>query len=372
MKLLEPIFTLLGVEVPQHVAVLDATCFATLHCPSFPPDVSALIEGFVTHDNLTQVVQVLMSVYHHGQKAYLAWGINSSSARVAVLSLGCLLQSLPEDLPEWLYLPPLAPATSFESFQEVVAHLRAPDGCPWDREQTHRSLRPYLLEEAYEVLAALDSGDILALQEEFGDLLLQIVLHAQIAAEMGEFCMADILKAINDKLVYRHPHVFGEVQVDDVGNVLQNWEKLKAEERKAKGKGEKSLLASVPKTLPALVQALEYQKRAARVGFDWPNVEGILDKVHEESIEVQNAMSNTERATEIGDLLFSIVNLARFYHIDAESVLRETNVRFRQRFEFIERVAQQEDRSISELSLQEMDDIWKAAKREEQLVGKIQ
>ncbi len=188
-----------------------------------------------------------------------------------------------------LYVPALGAATSFEAFQEVIAHLRAPDGCPWDREQTHDSLRPHLLEEAYEAVTALDAGDTDAMREEFGDLLLQIVLHAQIASEIGEFSMADILQGIHSKIVNRHPHVFGDLILKDVDGVLQNWEKLKAAERIANGKSEAGLLDSVPLALPALAQADQYQRRAARVGFDWTEIEGVLDKVREELDEVRSA-----------------------------------------------------------------------------------
>jgi tetrapyrrole methylase family protein/MazG family protein len=242
--------------------------------------------------------------------------------------------------------------------------LRAPDGCPWDREQNHQTLRSDLLEETYETLAALDADDPQAMSEEFGDLLLQIVLHAQIASEYGEFKMPDVLRGIHTKIVRRHPHVFGDVVVDSVGNVLQNWEKLKAEERLAKGKSEAGLLDSVPAALPALSLGEEYQKRAARVGFDWPNVQGVLDKVCEEADEVRTA-EESKRPAEIGDLLFAVVNLARWYHVDAESVLRETNARFKQRFSFIEQAARDRGIKIAELSLQEMDDLWETAKKAE-------
>jgi tetrapyrrole methylase family protein/MazG family protein len=263
-----------------------------------------------------------------------------------------------------LYVPPLGAGTSFEAFQEIIAHLRAPDGCPWDREQTHQSLRSNLLEEAYETLTALDADNPRAMCEEFGDLLLQIVLHTQIASEQGEFKMPEVLRGIHDKIVHRHPHVFGDVAVDGVGEVLRNWESLKAEERKANGKAEAGLLDSVPVALPALLLAQEYQRRAARVGFDWPDIQGVLDKVHEEVDEVRSA-GKEQQAAEIGDLLFAVVNLARWCEADAESVLRETSARFRGRFSAIERTARTQGRKVSEMSLAEMDEIWEAAKEHE-------
>jgi tetrapyrrole methylase family protein/MazG family protein len=258
----------------------------------------------------------------------------------------------------------LGEGTSFEAFQEIVAHLRAPDGCPWDREQTHQSLRTHLLEETYEALEALDAGDVAGMQEEFGDLLLQIVLHAQIANEDGEFSINSLIKSIYDKIVRRHPHVFGEVQLDGVKGVLQNWEKLKEAERKDNGKKKKGLLDGVPQALPALTQAQEYQDRAARVGFDWPVVDGVLDKVAEEIQEIKSATNETELAEEIGDLFFVLVNLARWKKIDAESALRETNLKFKRRFAFVEQGAKEQGRSLSDMTLEEMDALWEQAKGE--------
>jgi tetrapyrrole methylase family protein/MazG family protein len=262
-----------------------------------------------------------------------------------------------------LYLPPLEKETSFEAFQEIIAHLRAPDGCPWDREQTHASLRPYLLEEAYEVLSALDSGDPAAMREEFGDLLLQVVLHAQIASEAGEFNMAEVLRGIHTKIVKRHPHVFGDVQLKDSQAVLQNWERLKENERAESGKKLASMFAGIAKALPSLSQAEEIQRRAARVGFDWPEIQGVIDKINEEMDEVRDAPDPESQAAEIGDLLFAVVNLARWYEVDAESALREASNRFRERFASIEQSARDRGQSIADFSLEEMEALWQAAKK---------
>jgi tetrapyrrole methylase family protein/MazG family protein len=256
----------------------------------------------------------------------------------------------------------MEPGTSFEAFHEIVARLRAPDGCPWDQEQTHQSLRPHLLEEAYETLEALDSEDPQQMAEEFGDLLLQIVLNAQIGSEAGGFSLLDVLKGIHDKIIRRHPHVFGDVQIEDVKNVLQNWEKLKAEERKTNGETKKGLLDGVPLALPALIQAQEYQDRAARVGFDWPYIQGVLEKIVEEIGEIQQAEDPAELADEMGDLFFALVNLARWKQVYAESALRSTNLKFKQRFAHIEQVAQKQGRKVSDLSLEEMEAAWQEAK----------
>jgi tetrapyrrole methylase family protein/MazG family protein len=261
-----------------------------------------------------------------------------------------------------LYVTPLEEGTSFEAFQEIVAHLRAPNGCPWDREQTHESLRTHLLEESYEALEAIDAGDFDGMQEEFGDLLLQVVLHAQIANEEGEFSINSVIKGVHDKIVRRHPHVFGDLALDGVKGVLQNWEKLKEAERKDNDKKEKGFLDGVPKSLPALTQAQEYQDRAARVGFDWPVVDGVLEKVVEEVQEIKAATNDEELAEEIGDLFFVLVNLARWKKIDAESALRETNLKFKTRFAHIEQSAKKQARELTEMTLEEMDVLWNEAK----------
>ncbi len=361
--LFEKLFQALSIENQPHVSLIEAAALVNLRTPPFPPDAPALIVNLGS--NIERLCAVLAVVYPADHLVKLIGAAETASPRVEALRLADLPHNPRLIADNWLYVPPVGVATSFEAFQEVVARLRAPDGCPWDREQTHHSLRSYLLEETYEVLAALDLDDPAKMCEEFGDLLLQIVLHAQIANEKGEFRSADILRGIHQKLVRRHPHVFGDVEVTGVSNVLQNWEKLKAEERKDNGKAEAGLLDGIPAALPALVQALEYQKRAARVGFDWPDVEGLLEKVGEEAREVRQAQNEAERAAEIGDLLFSVVNLARWYHVDAESMLRETNLRFKRRFAEIEKAARAQGKTVADLSLQEMDAIWEAAKTQE-------
>jgi tetrapyrrole methylase family protein/MazG family protein len=263
----------------------------------------------------------------------------------------------------YLFIPPLDRAKSFIEFQEIIAHLRAPEGCPWDREQTHQSLRNNLLEEAYETLETLDRGDVTAMQEEFGDLLLQIVLHAQIASESGEFNMEDVIAGIYHKLIRRHPHVFGEQEVDGVKHVLQNWEKIKEKERAEKGIPEKGILDGVPLVLPSLTQAQELQDRAARVGFDWPEIQPVWDKVLEELDEVKHAKTKDEIEKELGDLLFAVVNLIRWHKVDSESALRATNQKFRRRFKYIEKAARSLGREMHSMTLDEMDGYWNEAKR---------
>jgi tetrapyrrole methylase family protein/MazG family protein len=247
----------------------------------------------------------------------------------------------------------------FDTFVDIIARLRAPDGCPWDKEQTHRSLRENLLSEAYEVLEALDEDDAAKLREELGDLLLQIVLHAQIAKDDGEFEVGDVIKGISEKIVRRHPHIFGTKKVKDSKEVMHNWEVLKKEEREAG----KSMLDGVPRQMPALAYAYEISRRAVRVGFEWENLDGVIDKLIEEIGEIKEASGPEEKTQEFGDLLFTLVNFARWQGIDAESALREANQKFYRRFSSVEALCRQRSKELQKLTLKEWDDLWGEAKK---------
>jgi tetrapyrrole methylase family protein/MazG family protein len=255
--------------------------------------------------------------------------------------------SLPQDL------------SQFATLVEIIARLRAPDGCPWDRKQTHASLREALLSECYEVLEALDEGDSGKLCDELGDLLMQVVLQAQIAAEAGEFELGDVVEGINAKLIHRHPHIFGAEKVRDAEEVALNWEKLKQEEREA----DTSILESVPRHMPALGYSQEIQHRVARVGFDWEDINGVIEKLAEEVGEFQQAESHQERAQEFGDLLFTLVNFARRQGVDSEAALREANQRFFRRFKYMEELCRQRGLSFDKLSFDEQNALWEEAKR---------
>jgi tetrapyrrole methylase family protein/MazG family protein len=254
---------------------------------------------------------------------------------------------------------PPADLSKFEALVEIIARLRAPGGCPWDRKQTHASLREYLLEESYEALAALDEGDPDKLRQELGDILLQVVLHAEIARESGEFELADILTTINHKLVYRHPHVFGDATVGSAEEVVRNWEDLKKAERGA----DTSMLDSVPRQMPALAYAQEVQRRVADAGFDWKDIAGVVDKVTEEVREFQQAVTAEEKSNEFGDLLFTLVNFARRQEIDSETVLRQANERFFRRFTFMEGLCRGRGLSFAGLSAEAQNELWNEAKR---------
>jgi len=362
LSFLGPTFSALGLDPYPRVTLFDAMELSNAHIPAFPPDVPVLIAQLYSRLIASEVKMTLNAVFPDEHPVRLVHAAGTKDELVEDIKLFEIDRSEHIGLLSSLYLPPLGVGTSFESFQEIVAHLRAPDGCPWDREQTHESLRTHLMEEAYETLDAIDSGDFGAIREELGDLLLQIVLHSQIASEEGEFTVNEVIKGIYDKIIRRHPHVFGEVHLEGVKGVLQNWEKLKEAERKNNGKQEKGILDSVPLALPALSQAQEYQDRAARVGFDWPLVDGVLDKILEEVEEIKGAANKDELNEEIGDLFFVLVNLARWKNIDAESALRETNLKFKRRFAFVEQGARQQERSLSDITLEEMDALWDEAK----------
>ena len=246
----------------------------------------------------------------------------------------------------------------FTTLVDIIARLRAPDGCPWDRKQTHASLRKNLLQECYEVLEALDKGDSAKLCDELGDLLMQIVLHTQIATEAGEFELGDVLSSINTKLIHRHPHIFGSLTVKDAEEVAVNWEALKQEERET----DASILASVPKPMPALSYSQEIQRRAAQIGFDWEDIRGVIDKLAEEVEEFERATSQ-EKAREFGDLLFTLANIALRLGIDVEAALRQANQKFYHRFNYMEEVCRQRGVNLGDLSFDEQNALWQEAKR---------
>jgi tetrapyrrole methylase family protein/MazG family protein len=255
-------------------------------------------------------------------------------------------------------------AEKFAELVDIMARLRGENGCPWDREQTSESIKPYLVEETYEVLEAIDEQDPVKLKEELGDLMLQIVFHAQMAEEADAFTVRDVLAAINDKLVRRHPHVFGDVKADTAQEVLFNWEQIKQTERRRE-KGQASLLDGVPRELPALLRAHRLQEKASRVGFDWKEAQEVFRKVEEELAELRAAMQGqaAERVeAELGDLLFALVNLSRFLAVNPEEALRKTIARFIARFRYIEEELARRGRSLRQASLEEMDALWAEAK----------
>ena len=277
------------------------------------------------------------------------------------------------DLAQPLYLAPLAPVADAASpwgMPWISDRLRAPDGCPWDREQTHESLRNHLLEEAYEVYDALADGATPALAGELGDLLLQVVLHAQLAAEAGVFDMTDVWAAIATKIVRRHPHVFGESEARTAADVNRQWERIKAAERavaadETGAEAPGSALDGISRSLPALAASQEMQERAANLGYDWPSIDGVLEKVREEVGELVEADDAAHRAEELGDLLFVLVNVGRKTGIEVEAALRAANEKFRRRFRHVELAAAERGVALRDLSFEELDALWDAAKADE-------
>ena len=261
---------------------------------------------------------------------------------------------------------------TFDELVEVMALLRAPGGCPWDREQTYASLAQYLLEEAYETFDAIQeadqTGDTTNLREELGDILLQVVFHATIAAEKGDFTIDEVTEGVTEKLILRHPHVFGEAELKTAHDVLSNWDELKRAQRAASGKQEKqkdSILDDVPLNFPSLLEALKLTKKAAKVGFDWENAGQIFEKLNEETGELKAAIDENDAdkiSEEIGDLLFVVVNLARKFEVEPETALKKTNRKFRQRFAFIEKELKKDAKTLEEATLEEMDALWNRAK----------
>jgi tetrapyrrole methylase family protein/MazG family protein len=258
-------------------------------------------------------------------------------------------------------MPPLPPdldIRSFDALGEIVARLRAPDGCPWDRAQTHVSLRRFLLEEAYETADAIDEGEPVKLREELGDVLLQIMLHSQIAAESGDFTVHDVIEGIAAKLLRRHPHVFDDVKVDTAEDVVLKWEAIKDEERG----GTRPIFADVPAAMPALAYSQSLQERAAGTGFEWPGVEDVLAKLSEEVEELKQAETPEQRQEEFGDVLWMLVSLARKLHLDAEESLRLAARRFRERFTTLESLVRERGLKLADLSIDKMESLWRETK----------
>ena len=363
LSFLEPVFSALGLDPFPHTALMDALTLGTAHHPPFPPDSPALIAQIYDRHVASEVKLTLMNLYPDAHPVKLVHAAGTEAEIIEELPLYAIDRSEHIGLLSVLYLPPLGEYTAFEALQEITAHLRAPEGCPWDKKQTPQTLRPHLLEETYEALAAIDADDPVKMQEEFGDLLLMVAMLTQINSEMGNFTSAAVIRGISTKLIRRHPHVFGGLAVDGEDTVLKNWEKIKAQERADNGESEKGILDGVNIALPALSQAQEYQARAARVGFEWPEIQNVLDKICEEVDELRVADDAAARAAELGDLLSAVVNLARWLKIDAETALREANARFRQRFAHIEETARRQGRDLSEMRLDEMMLLWEEAKQ---------
>lgn len=363
ISFIESVLIALNINPLDNLQISDAIKIAHIYHPPLNPDQPALIARLYGPEITRQVKQTLLNSYAPDFQVTLV----HSAGTPAETIWQCPLQALDRQphLDEWLslYLPPDEANVSLVTFQNTMAHLLSPEGCPWDRKQTHQSLRHYLLEETYEVLEALDANDPAALAEELGDVLLQIALHTQMATRDGEFNMGQVIGHLNRKMLRRHPHVFGEVVVNGADEVITNWEAIKQAEKQTSDQSPPSALDSIPAGLPALTQALMISKKAVRAGFEWDDIEGVLAQIVEEVQEVAEATEPTHLEAEIGDLLFSLVNLARWRQIDPESALRTTNARFTRRFQRMEALARMNGQSLADMSLAEMTALWDEVKQ---------
>lgn len=362
VSFLEPTFSALQIDPFPQLALVDALDLAMLHTPSFPPSSPALIAQIYSRQVAADVKITLNAVYPDHHPVRLVHAAGTPAEEVEDLCLYEIDRSSKLGLLSSLYVPELGQDCSVESFQEVVAHLRAPDGCPWDREQTHLTLRNNLLEETYEALEALDAENMAGLREELGDLLLQIVLHAQIASEEGEFSLADVVQGINQKIIRRHPHVFGDIRVANVTAVIQNWEKIKQEERQHnQAPGNKGSLDGIPTTLPALAQAQAVYDRAFRTGLRPAVGQEILSDLRDCVDRIDRSKEPYQRERILGRMLSLCVSLAYGMKVDAESVPRETISQFRRRFAAMEQLALERGWHLADLPEANRDALWAEA-----------
>ncbi len=364
LSFVDAVCTALNLDLFPQTSLADAFEIAAGHVPPFPVDQPALIAQIHSRQMASEVKLSLMSVYPDEHPVRLVHAAGTPEEVVESLPLYEIDRSAKIGMLTSLYLPAQESPRSFESLHEIMSRLRDPEGgCPWDREQTHVSLRPYLLEETYEVLEALDRGDSEKLVEELGDLLFQVIFHTVIAEEAGDFTLPEVVGGIARKLIRRHPHVFGDLEIDAVEEVLENWDRIKAGEREGNGQAGGSRLDGIPAALPALSQAAAMQRRASRAGFEWPALGGVYEKIQEEIEELRIAESEEERAAELGDLFFALAHLANWYRLDPEDALRQANQRFRKRFGYVEAQVAGLGVPMADLPLETLNQFWEQAKR---------
>jgi tetrapyrrole methylase family protein/MazG family protein len=361
LSFVEPTLSAVGQDAFDGLQLFDGLEIAGYNHPPINSDLPALLGQLYDRLVAGEVKMALMALYPDDHGVMLVHGAGTASQHVERIPLYAIDRSERIGHMTSLFVPPLANAASLASLAETVAYLRGPDGCPWDQEQTSQSLRAGLLEEASEVLQAIDDQDMAALREEIGDLFYHLVMQVQIAAEQEEFRLNEVIGGIIGKLIRRHPHVWGDVEVADSAEVIRNWETIKEHEND-KGSRSESTLDSIPVTLPALARAQKIQQRVARIGFDWPDITGVEEKIGEELEEVRSAASADERQMESGDLLFALVNWVRWLDVDAESALRDANRRFERRFRLVEGLARSRDVDLAGMSIDELEALWQEAK----------
>ncbi|MER2006929.1 MAG: nucleoside triphosphate pyrophosphohydrolase [Psychrobacillus sp.] len=361
---LDPIFGALRIDPIEGFQLLDGTSFKR---DDIQMNSHVLIGQVYDSFSASDVKLTLMEKYPDDFEVTIVTAAGSSEEVLKKVPLFELDREMELNNLTTLYVPPIHEKESrvkeWQTLREVVAQLRGPNGCPWDKEQTHTTLKKYAVEEVYELLQAIDEEDDDHIVEELGDVLLQVFLHAQIGEDNGYFSLEDVLASITEKMIRRHPHVFGDVEANSTEQVLSNWQEIKEKEGK---KTSKSLLEDELRTESSLLTSFNYQKRAAKVGFDWPEVSGAWDKFEEELQEWKaELVSNDKQAQtdELGDLLFTVVNLARFYGLSPELAMMQANQKFKRRFEYIERCVQQNRGSFEDYNLEELDQFWKDAKK---------
>lgn len=361
VSFVEPTLAALEVDALNGLQLFDAISLAGYNHPPVNPDFPVLLGQVYSRLLANDLKLSLMSVYPDDHQVKLIHAAGTAQQRLDTLPLYDIDRCEHINALTSLFIPPLPAQSTLQALAEVTAVLRRPGGCPWDREQTPQSLRPGFLEEVAEMVEALDADDPHALQEEMGDVLFHLVMQAQMAREEELFRLSDVLSGIITKLRRRHPHVWGDVEVQDSAEVVANWEKIKADE-KDRAKSE-SLLDGIPFALPALMRSQKIQERVRRVGFDWPDSDGVKAKLREELAELERARGRSQQAAELGDVLFAVVNLARWLGIDAESALREANARFTRRFQILETLAQERGIVLAQADLDMLERLWQEAKQ---------
>lgn len=360
---LDPIFAALKIDPIEGFQLLDGTHFS-IHDVNMRSHV--LIAQVYDQFSASEVKLTLMEKYRDDYPVTVVTAAGSSEEQIKTIPLYELDQEVEVSNLTTIYVPPvkndLDALKDWTTFRKIIAILRGPNGCPWDRKQTHESLKKYLIEESHELIAAIEEQDDFGIVEELGDILLQVFLHAQIGEDEGYFTLEEVLESISGKMIRRHPHVFGDIEVKDADEVLTNWEEIKKQE---KGEQVESLLKGEYRPSSSLQTSFNYQKKAASVGFDWPDVTGALQKFEEEWFEFKEELekgTNETRLDEFGDVLFTLVNIARFYKISPEEAMVHANKKFAKRFQFVEQQVKNSGKSFRDFTLEQLDQFWNEAK----------
>ena len=359
LSFVEPCLTAVAQDGMDGVQIFDAIELSQYLYPPVNPDFPLLLGQVYSRMLASELKLVLTAVYPDEHPVTLIHQAGDDDEAIEQVPLYAIDRSDAVSHLTSLFVPPLPQPSSLNALAETVAILRSPDGCPWDQEQTPQSLRSGFLEEASEVLGAIDANDVDELREELGDVLYHLVMQTQIASEDEEFRLTDVIAGIDAKLKYRHPHVWGDWQVSDSAEVIENWEMLKAKEKADRSD---SLVDNIPEALPALARSQKLQGRVRKVGFDWPEINGVYEKVQEEIAELREATTPEHRAEELGDLLFVVVNLANWLDLDAESALREANLKFSRRFRGVETLAAARNLTLSDMTLDDLEALWQEVK----------